>query len=89
VTTGYTTVFSHVAEEQFERLIHADRRLGERLARAIERLAREPRVGALLTGGWKGYCKYRVGDYRIIYRVEHRQLVIYIIAIAHRREVYR
>ncbi len=42
-----------------------------------------------LTGDFKGYRKYRVGDYRIIYRVEYERLIVYIIAAEHRGDVYR
>lgn len=33
--------------------------------------------------------RLRVGDYRIIYRIERHKVVIEIVRIAHRREVYR
>ena len=33
--------------------------------------------------------RFRVGDYRIIARVEHARLVILVLVIAHRRDVYR
>jgi len=34
-------------------------------------------------------CRFRVGDYRIIARLEHARLTILVLAVAHRREVYR
>ncbi len=42
-----------------------------------------------LTGAWAGYFKFRVGDYRAIYQVDHPQLGINIYRIRHRREVYK
>lgn len=33
--------------------------------------------------------RFRVGDYRIIARLEHARLIILVLAVAHRREVYR
>ena len=33
--------------------------------------------------------RFRVGDYRIIARVEHARLIILVLAAAHRRDVYR
>ena len=41
-----------------------------------------------LKGPAKGLRRHRVGDYRIIYRVIHNQLLIYVIEIGHRREIY-
>ena len=35
------------------------------------------------------YFRVRAGDYRIIYTVEHRRLVILVIRVGHRRDIYR
>ena len=89
MTARYTVVLSKIAQEKFDRFIRADRKLGQQLARAIERLAAHPEVGEFLKGEWKGYRKYRTGNYRIIYRTEHAKLMIYIITIDDRKDVYR
>ena len=89
MTSRYTVVLSQLAREKFDRFIRADRKLGERLADAIERLAAHPERGEFLRGEWKGYRKYRTGSYRIIYRIEHARLIIYIITIDDRKDVYR
>ncbi|CDZ31541.1 Hypothetical protein NGAL_HAMBI1145_03030 [Neorhizobium galegae bv. officinalis] len=36
-----------------------------------------------------GYWRYRVGDYRIICDIQDQRLVVLVIEIGHRREVYR
>ena len=89
MTVRYTVVLSKSAQEKFNRFIRADRKLGEQLAKAIERLAAHPELGELLKGEWKGYRKYRTGSYRIIYRIEHANLVIYLLTIDDRKDVYR
>ena len=89
MTTRYTVVLSRLAREKFDRFIHADRKLGEQISRAIERLALHPGLGEFLKGKWKGYRKYRAGNYRIIYRTEHSRLIVYIITIDDRKDVYR
>jgi len=38
---------------------------------------------------WKGCCKYRVGDYRIIYRIEYFATKLLVLKVGHRREVYK
>jgi len=38
---------------------------------------------------WKGCFKYRVGDYRIIYRMEHPAIKLFVLKVGHRREVYK
>jgi mRNA interferase RelE/StbE len=61
-----------------------------RLARAIDSLAKHPRPAGCtkLTGADNAY-RIRVGDYRIVYQIEDRVLIVFIIRIAHRKDVYR
>ncbi len=89
MTGRYTIVLSKLAQEKFDRFIHAHRKLGEQIAKAIDRLAFNPELGEFLKGEWKGYRKYRTGNYRIIYRVEHARLLVYIITIDDRKDAYR
>jgi mRNA interferase RelE/StbE len=85
----YKIEFSRNAEKHFSRIMRSDPRMGERLAVAIDRLAHEPDLGIPLKGVLKGCFKLRAGSYRIIYRVEHSKLIVFIIKVGHRREVYR
>ena len=49
-----------------------------------------PRVhGKPLAADKKGQWRYRVGDYRIIAKIEDNRLVILLISIAHRKIVYQ
>ena len=89
MTVRYTVVFSKLAQEKFDRFIHSSRKSGEQIAKAVERLAINPEMGEFLKGEWKGYRKYRTGNYRIIYRVEHAKLLIYIITLDDRKDIYR
>ncbi|NTA36159.1 MULTISPECIES: type II toxin-antitoxin system RelE family toxin [Agrobacterium] len=58
-----------------------------------ERLAAldDPRqTGAALQGSELGnYWRYRVGDYRIICDIQDHKLVVLVVEIGHRREIYR
>ena len=87
--TRYRIVLSKLAESKFNQIIRADRTHGQQIAKAIDRLASHPEIGRFLTGEWKDYRRYRTGNYRIIYRVEHGRLIVYVMTIAHRKEVYR
>ncbi len=89
MTGRYAVVLSKIAQEKFDRIIQASRKLGSQIARAIDRIAFHPELGEFLKGEWKGYRKYRAGNYRIIYRTEHSRLLIYIITIDDRKDVYR
>jgi mRNA interferase RelE/StbE len=89
MTARYTVVLSKLAQERFDKLVHASRKLGGQIAKAIDRLAEHPELGEFLSGEWKGYRKYRTGKYRIIYRIEHSRLIVYIITIDDRKDAYR
>jgi len=47
------------------------------------------RLGHALTGDRQGFWRYRVGDYRIVAAIEDDRFVVLVIAVGHRREVYR
>ena len=74
------------------------RKLDRQVARRIltflrERLAviDDPRsIGEALRGDALGeYWKYRIGDYRIVSRIVDRRILILVLRIGHRRDVYR
>ena len=49
-----------------------------------------PRItGKALQGSLSGLWRYRVGDYRIICRIEDKELVILVIEIGHRKSIYQ
>ncbi len=62
------------------------------VAKALEivekELAKNPEAGKPLTGPYKGLWKYRLGDYRIIYTIERSKLVVFVLRIRHRKDVY-
>ena len=51
----------------------------------------DPRsIGEALHGSRLGeFWKYRVGDYRLICKIEDNRLVVLILRVGHRREIYR
>lgn len=51
-------------------------------------LSKNPHLGRALTGPYKGLWRYRVGDYRIIYSIESGRLVVFVLRIRHRKNVY-
>ena len=50
----------------------------------------DPRsLGSALTGELGGLWRWRIGDYRVIARIEDERITILVVRIGHRREVYR
>ena len=61
-----------------------------RVVRRLRVLRDDPRPqGSLKLAGRDGAYRLRVGDYRILYRIEDAVLVVLVIAVGHRRDVYR
>lgn len=59
------------------------------LARIENYLVQDPKgLGKQLKGEFEGYWRYRWGDYRVIYRIAEREILIIILRISHRKEVY-
>lgn len=44
--------------------------------------------GKPLSHSWRGHRSLRVGDYRVIYRIDGEKKRVYIVNIGHRRNIY-
>jgi mRNA interferase RelE/StbE len=66
------------------------RTIRDRIKRAIEtRLSMDPMgLGKPLRYSFKGHRRIRVGDYRVIYRLDNDKKMVTIILIKHRKHVY-
>jgi len=61
-----------------------------RVGQTIDELATDPRPpGSQKLAGLENQWRVRVGDYRIIYEVRDRVLLVLVIRIGHRRDIYR
>ena len=62
----------------------------ERVDERIRSLADNPRpAGAIALRGYRNLFRLRVGKYRIIYQVRDDVLVVMVVKVGHRRDVYR
>ena len=67
-----------------------DKPIARRLLGDIEKLAKDPHPpGCIQLQGGAGELRIRVGDYRIVYDVYDTELVILVLRVGHRREIYR
>lgn len=66
--------------------------LARKLARCFIQLENEPRrhnnIKRLSGKAFAGYLRFRIGDWRVIYRIDDKANRVYVLTIAHRREVY-
>jgi mRNA interferase RelE/StbE len=84
---SYSIEFSNRASKQFQALPQL---VQERLVPHINALAetpRPPKVKKLV--GEENLYRIRVGDYRIVYQIDDQLLLVLVLKIGHRSEVYR
>ncbi|MHB8654425.1 MAG: type II toxin-antitoxin system RelE family toxin [Terriglobia bacterium] len=86
----WTVSFEPRALRELEQL---DRIAQRRVVRFLqERVAgnRNPRdLGKPLTGDLAGLWRYRIGEFRIVCRIDDDRLTVLVIRVAHRKDVYR
>lgn len=64
-------------------------RLPDEMVAAIDQLPANPWIGKSLKGELSGLRRIRVGDYRVVYEIHEQQVVILVVRIAYRKDVYR
>jgi mRNA interferase RelE/StbE len=83
-----TVVYSEKARKQLAKF---DNSIKKRILDYMDEVAKlkDPRErGKMLVGNLLGFLRYRVGDYRILCRIRDTDLVISVVEVGHRREVY-
>ena len=88
---GWAIEFDEAAKKELARL---DRQVARRLLYYLTQRVislKDPRsVGQALKGSKLGeFWKYRVGDFRIIASIQDQKMIILILRVGNRREIYR
>lgn len=86
--TSWTIEFSPCAAKELRKL---DRPVQKRIVaylREISTLPNPQMRGKALTGNWAGFWRWRVGDYRLVAAIEDDRVVIVVVSIGHRSQVY-
>jgi len=82
---SYTVKVSRPAEK-FLRAV-TDKKLYQRLREALDALEENPRpVNSVKLQGEEELYRVRVGDYRIVYQIQDRQLIVLVVQMGHRRD---
>ncbi len=77
-----------VFDREFARL---DKDVRRRIARALDEILtlEDPRArGKALTGQWRTYWRYRIGDHRVIVDIRDQELCLVALSAGHRSWVY-
>jgi mRNA interferase RelE/StbE len=89
VSSGSTEVrirWERRALKEASQLAKPDRK---RVVEAVESLREDPLRGPVLHAEWKGMRRLRVGSHRVIYAFDGEELLVSVVRVGHRRDVYR
>jgi mRNA interferase RelE/StbE len=90
VTTPGGSWQIEVSSSARRQLRNLDAHVRRRIVAAIDDLAYDPRPsGAVKLTGEQDLWRIRVGNYRIVYSIEDKRLIVTLVRVAHRSEVYR
>jgi mRNA interferase RelE/StbE len=84
---GFKVVYLDQVEQDLRKL---DKSVIKKILVRIETyLAKDPKeLGKPLRGEFQGYWRYRWGDYKVIYKISQREILILVLRISHRKDAY-
>jgi len=82
---SYEIIFTDTSRKQFKKL---EKDVQERIIKALERIRIRPEVHVKKLVGDPGY-RLRVGEYRVIIDIKKDKLIILVIKIGHRKNIYK
>lgn len=85
----YSVEFVRSARKEFEKL---PERIRDNVVKALKLLSHDPYSELLRVKKLKGaedLFRIRLGDYRVVYEIDGNKLIVIVIKIGHRSEIYR
>ncbi len=82
----YKIVYTEEAVTAIKKLPHKRQ---HQIKQGVKRIAQNPELDKHLTHELKGLLSYRSGDYRIIYRIYYKEILIIVLTVGHRIDVYK
>lgn len=91
MSSGWTIELTAAARKSLDKIGHTDaKRIRNFLKQRLATTSDPRQLGKALTGKeLEGLWRYRVGDFRLICDIEDARLIVLVIEIGHRREIYR
>ncbi len=82
---AYRVVWSEASLKQLEKL---EKAIIDRITRKVETAAENPFLFVQKLHGL-GLYRLRVGDYRVVMDIENNKMVIFILEVGHRKNIYK
>ncbi|NLM00001.1 MAG: type II toxin-antitoxin system RelE/ParE family toxin [Treponema sp.] len=86
---AYSIAFESQAEKEFSKL---DKTAQQNIFNYLKKLStlENPRLlGKSLKGNFSDFWRYRVGDYRVICDIDDERILVTVVRIGHRKDVYK
>jgi len=85
---AYNTIWH---EESLKDLKKFDRKIAKKIVEKVKNyLTQDPiELGTPLKGNLKGFYRYRIGEYKIIYVLDRPEKKVIILNVKHRKEIYK
>ncbi len=83
---SYTILLTKKAQKQLDKLTND---VAEPIIEAISKLENEPRPNGYTKLKGRDSYRIRVGNYRVIYEIKDEELIIDVIALGHRKDIYK
>jgi mRNA interferase RelE/StbE len=78
-----------VAEEAAKFIRKQDKRIQRQIINNIRELAQNPRLqGCNKLHGYEELYRIRSGNYRIVYTIREKMLLVFVVRVAHRKDIY-
>lgn len=86
----YSVRYKKSAEKKIERLdLPVRKRIKEWIEKNLEGCENPRHTGKALEGEWYGYWRYRVGNYRLVAKIIDNEIVIIIVNVDKRNDIYK
>ncbi len=85
---AWTVEYKKSTQKQLRKL---DVQIADRILADMEHFVAQsdPRASASpLTGNWQGFWRFRLGDYRAICHIDEGKLIVLVVKVGHRKDIY-
>lgn len=87
---AWTIEFHPDVEKDLKKLhSKAQHRIFSFLRERLAPMAHPEKLGKQLKGEWSGLWRFRTGEYRIIAKLENETMVIFVLRVGHRKDIYK
>lgn len=78
-----------IKNSAFKEIQKIDKPSRQRVIEAIDKLTSNPHIGKQLKGEHSGLRRIRSGSYRVVYEINENEIVVLILRVAHRKDIYQ